>query len=122
MCTVENSMFNVLLVAPNFIEKWNKLELACKENLSINALAAYLLGRGYNVVTINAQFENWDNERVLEEVKDVEFDFIGVSCSPQKLYLSSKDFIKKARKRYPTSCITIGGVFPSLSYEDKYRH
>ena len=118
MCTVENSMFNVLLVAPNFIEKWNKLELACKENLSINALAAYLLGRGYNVVTINAQFENWDNERVLEEVKDVEFDFIGVSCSPQKLYLSSKDFIKKARKRYPTSCITIGGVFPSLSYED----
>ena len=80
MCTVENSMFNVLLVAPNFIEKWNKLELACKENLSSNALASYLVGRGYNVVTRNAQFENWDNERVLEEVKDVEFDFIGVSC------------------------------------------
>lgn len=113
-----NNEFNVLLVAPNFIEKWNKLELSCKENLSINALSAYLIGKGYNVTTINAQFENWDNERVLEEVKDKNFHFIGVSCSPQKLYLASKDFIKKARKQYPNSCITIGGVFPSLSYKD----
>lgn len=75
------------MVAPNFIEKWNKLELSCKENLSINTLAGYLLMKGYNVTTVNAQFENWDSERVLSEVAKTTFDFIGVSCSPQKLYV-----------------------------------
>lgn len=115
---INNKDLHILLVAPNFIEKWNKLELACKENLSINALAAYLLEKNYNVTVINAQFENWDSERVLQEIKDTNFDLIGISCSPQKLYLSSKDFIKKARKQYPNSCIVMGGVFPSLSYED----
>lgn len=118
---VKNNEFNILVLAPNFIEKWHKLELACKENLSINALAAYLLDKGYNVTTINAQFENWDNNQVLEKVRDISFDFIAVSCSPQKLYPSSKDFIKKARKQYPKACIVIGGVFPSLSYEDILR-
>ena len=110
--------FKVLLLAPNFIEKWNKLELACKENLSINALAAYLIAKGYDVTVINAQFENWDNAQVLAAVNEIEFDFIGVSCSPQKLYLASRDFIKKARKRYPDACIAIGGVFPSMSYKE----
>lgn len=115
---IVNKEFNVLLVAPNFIEKWNKLELACKENLSINALGAYLQEEGYNVTVINAQLENWDNEQIISYVKDTKFDLIGISCSPQKLYLSSKDFIQKARKYYPNACIVIGGVFPSLSYKD----
>lgn len=115
---MDKNKFNVLIVATNFIEKWNKLELSCKENLSINAISAYLEMKGYNVTTINAQFENWDNKEILKKIENIRFDYIGVSCSPQKLYVSSKEFIKLARKRYPEACIVMGGIFPSLSYMD----
>ncbi len=46
--------FNILLVAPYFLEKWNKLDLVCKENLAISSLASFLDSKGFNVFTINA--------------------------------------------------------------------
>lgn len=110
--------FNILLVAPYFLEKWNKLDLVCKENLAISSLASFLDSKGFNVFTINAQIESENNETVLEKYKHINFDMIGVSCSPQKLYELSKDFIIRARKMFPNTFIVMGGVFATLSCKE----
>lgn len=108
----------VLIVAPNFIEKWNKLDLLCKENLAISYLSSFLEAYGHDVYMVNAQLENWDNDKVLSVYKDIEFDLIGVSCSPQKLYPASKDFVKKARAYYSNAFLIMGGVFPTMCYRE----
>ena len=114
----ENDQFRVLIVATNFIEKWDKLELVCKENLAVNSLASYLMSKNYDVTAINAQLEDMNNNEVLDSIQNSRFDLIGVSCSPQKLYTSSKDFVIKARKAYPSAFIVMGGIFPSSSYKE----
>lgn len=115
---MKDKSINVLLVSVNFMEKWNKLDLSCKENLAIASLSAFLKANGYNVIAINATLEGISNETILEKYKDMEFNMIGVSCSSQKMYVGSKDFIIKAHNIYPKSFIIMGGVFATLSYRE----
>lgn len=107
----------VLIISTSFKEKWHKLDLKNTENLSIAYLASYLESVGYDVTMINAFDMNKDNDEVLDYLKGEKYDLIGVSCSPQKLYTVSKDFIKKSRIVYPKAHIVMGGIFPSLAYE-----
>lgn len=115
---MKNKNIRILLMTPNFIEKWNKLDLVCKENLALLSLSAFLKKEGFNVVMENAQLEGKSNTEILKNLKHTKFDLIGVSCSSQKLYVSSRDFIIRAKKQYPDAYIVMGGVFPTLSYAD----
>lgn len=109
---------HVLLVATNFKEKWNKLDLSCKENLAILSLSSFLKSKGIKVTAVNAQLDQMTNEEILEKYKSIKFDLIAVSCSPQKLYEESKDFIFKARRQYRDAYIVMGGIFATLSYKE----
>lgn len=108
----------ILLVFPYFKEKWNKLTYASKENLSINYLEAYLLDKGYDVTAINGHALNKENNILLEELGSKNFDIIAISCSPQKVYQSAKNFVKLAKVKYPKAHIVMGGIFPTMMYRE----
>lgn len=109
----------VLLIAPNFIDKWRKLVFQSKENIGLGYIASFLLEKGYSVDIINASTYNYDNEQIIENVQNKLSNYliIGISCSSQKMYPIAKDLAKKLKDK-GVKHICFGGIFSTLEYEN----
>ncbi len=108
----------VLLIYPFLEEASWKNELRLRENLALGYLSAVLRKGGFSVVTINSELEELNNERLITRVLSSQecYPLIGISCTAQRAYLSSKSLIQRLREVYPEAYITIGGIFPSLAH------
>lgn len=114
-------MYRIALIVPYSKNSSSKLEYVSKENLGVGYLAAYLEAKGYEVEMLNADAKQWDNEKVIEYLKDKKCEFVGVSCTTQRIYSDVRDLVRKIRAEFPDVHITMGGVFPSIEFKNILR-
>lgn len=108
----------VCIIAPFLCEEGGNKEFKSRENLGIAYLTSYLLSKNISTKMINAHDKCWNNEEVISNLlNDSEAKVYGISCTSQRLYPYAKDLVKRIRKVYPKSHITMGGIFPSMEFD-----
>ena len=110
---------HVLLIAPNYIDKWRKLVFQSKENIGLGYIASFLMEKGYTVDIINASTYNYENDQIIRKIKITLSDYliVGISCSSQKMYPSAKELAEKL-KNHGVKQLCFGGIFATLEYKN----
>lgn len=110
-------MTQITIIAPAYKQRNLIAEYRNKENLSIGYLASYLELKGHSVEMINAFTRNWANDDIVSNLSN-DLKLIAISCNNQKLYPTAKELIQKIRIKFPSTHITMGGVFASIEYNN----
>lgn len=107
---------DILLIMPNF--NWKvKFDKQKDPPMGILYIAAILRQEKYNVKIIDANAEELSIEEVLEIVKDIDPQAIGVSCNYSPLNNLTLKLCEKIKKINSNYMIFVGGNHATASYE-----
>jgi radical SAM superfamily enzyme YgiQ (UPF0313 family) len=87
------------------------------ECLGIGYLAAYLRVHGYPVEILDAHVDGLSVDETLSEIKDKDFDVLGVSIGSSLVFPQAVQIIRKIKAWRGNVHITLGGHYPTFSYE-----
>jgi anaerobic magnesium-protoporphyrin IX monomethyl ester cyclase len=104
---------DVVLINPAWSKLGEKLE-----NLGLGYIAATLRRNNYKVIIIDAPLMEWDSNRTIEEVKNIECKLIGVAIPFQDAAKEILEFISNLKKIKSNSHLTVGGIYPTFAYEE----
>lgn len=86
------------------------------EHLGIAHIAAYLRQHDYLVDIIDQNITHESMEELLDQVKTIKPQLIGISCY-QEAYTHLQYFVHKAKEILPKTHISLGGVFATNSFQ-----
>lgn len=109
-------MDEILLLVPAFEDGLGNEDLGSQNNLGVGYICSYLESKGYRVTLIDSNPEKLTNEAMMKSLEGSGYSLIGISCTSQKVYPSARDVTKAARRLFPKSHITMGGVFTTHDY------
>lgn len=98
----------------------NSIAFEKKESLGIAYIASSLINSGHKVDLIDAQFNNWDIDFVLNKIEIEDYDIIGFSLfqetmeSFDKLYYKAEEYLQK-------HFVVVGGHYASFTSEELLR-
>ena len=104
--------YDALLINPF----WSKLHGGL-EHLGLGYIAAEMRRRGLSVRIIDVPINQWNEKRTLEELENISTNLMGISLPFQEGAKEGLDFIKAIRGMGYKGHITIGGIYPTFSYE-----
>lgn len=90
------------------------------ECLGLGYLAAYLRHYGYLVEIIDGHVQRYDIDEAIAEIKVREFDVLGISIDSSLVFPHAARIFQEI-KAWKDTHITLGGYFPTFSYESILR-
>ncbi|MDL1984284.1 MAG: B12-binding domain-containing radical SAM protein [Deltaproteobacteria bacterium] len=87
------------------------------ECLGIGYLAAYLRAHGYPVEILDAHVDGLSVEETIAEIKNKDFNVLGVSIGSSLVFPQAVQIIRKIKAWRGNVHITLGGQYPTFSYE-----
>ena len=87
------------------------------ECLGIGYLAAYLRAHGYPVEIMDAHVDGLSVDETIAEIKDKDFDVLGVSIGSSLVFPQAVQIIRKIKAWLGNVHITVGGHYPTFFYK-----
>lgn len=113
---------NIVLLNParHFIA--NQAGLGYLTPLGLILLGGPLIDAGYAVKLIDHDLNHWSFEKLLQEIKNFQADYVLLGHSGSTAsHLVVVQTVQAIRKSFPNICIIYGGVYPSYAFEEIMR-
>lgn len=89
--------------------------------LGIYYIASYVRSHGFDVHCIDAEAQRLHNSEILDKIKDIKPDIIGLSATTVA-YMRACDLAQAVKQRYPHLPMVIGGAHATANLKDVMEH